>query len=139
MKKIILFFVLALALFMISACTEQEGPKDTEVDTPPEIPEDTETPTEMLSGLRCIDDKIEAVIVNTGDAAVVLAEDIKILANGLIVVDPECDKLTLEAGESTVCSDITGHFNIRAGKTNSIQLNLAGSRIIKYVDCVEEE
>ena len=142
MKKIILFLgVLLIGLFLIG-CSEPE-----EDLTPPEVPEDdegAETPeadvsVDMLSELRCFDnEKIEAVITNTGESAIELAKDVKVLLNGMIVVDPECDTLVLAAGESTACSDISGHIPVRDGTTNTVQLNLAGERIVEYVECAEE-
>ena len=145
MKKI-LFFILAIVL-LLTACKIAEIPEETaeaESEEPAvaeEVIEETivqEPSAVILSGLKCIDDKIEGVITNTQDQAAGLNKEIKIIINGLIVIDPECDKATLEAGESTVCSDLSGHFPIRTGKVNTIKLNLLRESVIEYVDCAGE-
>ena len=147
MKKLILVLILAICLILVGGCkkevpvTPSEAAAPEEAATPPTPPEMAETaapetPAEILSGLRCIgNNTIEATIANTKDTALELTKDIKIMLNGIIVIDPECDKLTLNPGESVYCKDITGHIPIRQGKINTIQLNLAGERITGEVSC----
>lgn len=145
MKKI-LFFILAIVL-LLTACkiAEIQSEVAEEITEEPteaeEVIEETiiqEPSAAILSGLKCIDDKIEGVITNTQDQAAELNKEIKVIINGLIVIDPECDKSTLEPGESTVCSDLSGHFTIRTGKVNTVKLNLLRESVIEYVDCAEE-
>ena len=142
MKKMIIFCILAVLVLMASGCkTDIVEEQETESETPlieePVIEEKAvEEPKEMLSGLRCAGDKIEAVITNVGDRTLELTKDIKIMINGLPpVADPECDKLILEPGESTICSDISGHYSIREGRVNTIQLNFYGGRVFESVKC----
>ena len=59
------------------------------------------------------------------------------IINGLVVVDPECDKLTIAPGESVYCSDISGHYAIRQGEVNRIQINMERQRGISDVKCAE--
>lgn len=125
MKKLIFVLILAMCLILVGGCKKEvpatpSGAVTPEETAAPPAPQETaETaaqakPAEMLSGLRCIDNNtIEATIANTKDTALELTKDIKIMLNGMIVIDPECDKLTLNPGESVYCKDITGHIPIR--------------------------
>jgi len=88
-----------------------------------------------LSEVSCVDGNIQAKVTNTGAADAALAKEIKVLVNGLLVVDPECDKATLAAGESTLCTDLSGHLSVREGKLNTVQINLANDRAVEYVMC----
>ena len=148
MKKIILFLILA-SIILIIGCkeeiVEEEGTaEEAAPPVPPEMAEEAAEPeepaaVEILSGLRCMDNKIEATITNTKADALEITKDVKVVVNGLVVIDPECDTLILQPGESTYCSDVTGHYAIRQGKVNTVQLNLKGESIVEYVDCVAAE
>ena len=152
MKKIILFCVLTLVLLIISGCkaAEEAAPEEpiaVEEPVKEEVIQETVIPetaiqgptSETLSELRCVDSKIEAVITNTQDSSVELAKDIKIMINGLLVVDPECDSLILAPGASTFCSDLSGHLAIREGKTNTVKINMLHESVVDYVECFVEE
>ncbi len=141
MKKLILFCILTIALLLFAGCKKAE-----EEPAPPALPEPViivEEPTEeaepgkMLSELRCIDGAIEAVVTNTGETEAAIGDDIKVMINGLLIVDPECDKYILAPGESTYCKDISGHIKIRTGKENRIQLNALRERALEVIDCGE--
>ena len=141
MRKIIILCILT-TLLLVSCKPAEEAPEEP---TPPPVPEmmpeeAAEEPVikETLSELRCVDDRIEAVISNTNTKTLEIAKDIKVMVNGLLVVDPECDSLTLEPGQSTFCQDISGHLAIRKGKTNTIKLNLLHENIVEYVQCFVE-
>ncbi|MBW2995681.1 hypothetical protein KY332_00100 [Candidatus Woesearchaeota archaeon] len=130
-----------ITLLLIAGCKKAE-----EV-TPPELPEITEAQEEeaelgeegkMLTLLQCTNGAIEAVITNTGTEEATLAKDIKVIINGLLVVDPECDSMTIAAGESTYCKDISGHIATRIGKVNTIVANAKNDRSVEYIDCAAE-
>ena len=104
----------------------------------PEAPVEVKTVLDMISEARCLDNKIEVLLTNPTDETITLARDAKVIINGLIVIDPECDKLTLAPGESTFCTDISGHFSIRTGEKNRIQINMRSERGLSIVDCEEE-
>jgi hypothetical protein len=144
MKRLILFLALT-ALLLFAGCKAKE---EAEVGTPPMPPAVEETPEvsepaaesgELLSATRCVDSKIQGVITNILDSEVTLGKDIKILINGLLIVDPVCDSMTLAAGESTFCDDLSGHIAIRAGKVNRVQLNAFSERAYEEVDCAAKE
>ncbi|MBR9691829.1 hypothetical protein GOV06_03495 [Candidatus Woesearchaeota archaeon] len=135
--------MLAITLLLIG-CKQAEQ-VETQPDVPVEVPaqegngaEDAE-PGKIISSMKCVEDRIQAVIKNTGDTEATMVKDIKVILNGLLVVDPVCEKLTLAPGEETQCQDISGHIAIRTGKVNSVQINLLRDRAIEYVDCSEEE
>ena len=90
---------------------------------------------DMISEARCIDNNIEVVLTNPTEKVLTFAKDAKIIINGLVVVDPECDKLTLEPGESTYCTDISGHLAIRQGAVNRIQVNMFSERGLSDIKC----
>lgn len=146
MKKSTIFLILVIALLIVSGCnkkaediqTTESAVPDTD-NVPPSPPgfEDTAATAqvETLELIRCTDNKIEAMITNNNDMDIEITKDVKIIINGLVVVDPECDKMLLKPGESTTCADITGHYPIRTGKINKVQLNLHDEKIDKDIDC----
>lgn len=135
--------ILTAILLAISGCKTQEETKTNTGTTISDVipDEDAAMPAsgEFISDLRCADDKITGVITNIEDEQIQLNGNVKVMLNGNVVVDPECDKLVLEPGESTICSDLSGHFSIRTGKVNTMQFNLAGVRYIEYADCAVKE
>ena len=142
MKKLILFLALAALLVFAGCKTAEEKVETPEAPTVVETPETSEPAVEsgkLLSAVRCADSKIQGVVTNTLDSEVTLGNDIKILINGLLIVDPVCDSLTLAQGESTFCDDLSGHIAIRAGKINRVQLNAFSERAYEEVDCAAEE
>ncbi|MEE9525364.1 MAG: hypothetical protein V3V78_02035 [Candidatus Woesearchaeota archaeon] len=136
MKKI-LICTLIITILLITGCKKAEE----DIFEVPEqiIPEEQEQIEEvkMLELLRCSNGAIEAVVTNTGTEAVTLAKDVKVLVNGLLVVDPACENLTISPGESTYCQDISGHLATRTGKVNTVVTNAKHERAIEYIDCAE--
>ena len=153
MKKIILSCLLILTLLLLIGCKAKE--KESEL-TPPPVPPPVEVPAtvphpseaqtsttsgvEMISEVKCIDNKIELVMTNPTNETLTLAKNPKIILNGRFVVsDPECDSLEIAPGKSVYCADITGHFPIYKGETNKIQFNLRSGRSINEIYCPAEE
>ncbi len=147
MRKIILICVLMTTLLLIACSTvEETAPEETVAEEQAEVIEEVieetiiqEPSTEILSALKCADNKIEAVLTNTNSEPVEIAKTMKVMINGLLVVDPECDSLTLAAGESTFCSDLSGHLTVREGKTNTVKINVLHESAVDYVECFVEE
>ena len=143
MKKIILFMIIALLL--VSGCKKAEKEEVGQPPFPIEEPELEEAPVEtiseleMISEARCIDNKIELVLTNPTDETFILGNTAKIIINGLIIVDPECDKLEIAPGESIYCADLSGHIAIRTGAKNTIQVNMKMERGLSVVDCAGQE
>ena len=146
MKKLILICILITALLLIGGCKKAVDEQPVTEPSVPVVVEPQEgegngaeaaEPGKILSALKCLDGAIEGIVTNTGDKELTLAKDIKVLINGLIVVDPECDKLVLAPGESVYCRDLSGHYAIRKGQVNRVQLNLLGERAVEVVDCAE--
>ena len=136
--------ICVIALLIISGCKTQETTQTTNTGTTINdvIPDETETAPasgQFVSELMCIDDKITGVITNIEKEQIQLNGNVKVMLNGNVVVDSDCEKLVLEPGESTTCADLSGHFAIRTGKVNTMQFNLIGKRFIEYVDCAVKE
>jgi hypothetical protein len=151
MNKMFLAFIciLAISLLILGGCKSKEQAPTEQPAAPvepvvaPAAPEEPAASAEQpltqpsISEARCVDSRIEAVLTNTGSASAVLGKDFKIILNGLVVIDPECDKMTLAAGESTYCKDISGHYTIREGKVNTVQINAFSERAFEDIDCAE--
>lgn len=137
----LLFIV--ICLFLVGCAREAEIPSAPE-GTPAEpiiaqpVPALVEEPVvqkPLLSELRCVNDQVSGVVYNNEDSELRLAKDIKVFINGLVVVDPVCDNLTIAPHSSVFCQDLSGHFNVRRGKTNTIKLNLKSDSIQEVVEC----
>ena len=141
--------IVLIAVFMMMRPAEEPEPEITEPEpeiTEPEVtlPESEIPPApietmkgklEMITEARCFDNRIEVVLTNPTDETLTLAKDAKVILNGLVVVDPECDKLEIAPKESVYCSDISGHYAIRQGEVNRIQVNMKSERGLSDVDC----
>ena len=108
MKKIILLCLLISALLLFSGCKEKVEEQETpEVPEEPSIPEQEQAPLEqgleleMITEARCIDNKIQLVMTNPTEEALVIGKTAKIILNGIVMIDSECDKYTIEPGASS--------------------------------------
>lgn len=161
----ILFVLMVISLFVMSGCKKDQPAQETPVQTVPTAPASQapaqETPSlpasavpeapvqtiettegkmlEMITQARCLENRIEVVLTNPTDATLTLAKDAKVIMNGLTVVDPECDKLVIAPGESVYCADISGHYSIRNGEMNKIQVNMKAERGLSEVDCTGQQ
>ncbi len=139
-KKILLFLVLILTVFLIIGCkkTEEEPQTDQDIKTPEQsqesIGQEQGEEGKILNLLRCSDNRIEAELYNSKEDSLIIGEDIKIIVRGLIVPMPDCDKNTIEPGESVYCTDITGKYKIKDG-INRVQANLLRERAVEDIDC----
>lgn len=144
MKKTTIFCILAVLVLAIFACkppVEEEVPPvvpevEEAPEEAPEVEEAPPTPIELISAARCIDDKIEATIANTGTETAEIAKNLKILLRGMTVSDPDCDETILEPGESTFCANIAGHFPLAEGN-NRVLVRLADQELEVTVVCGE--
>lgn len=152
MKKTVIFCILLLTVVLLIGCkkTTVYSGEDQETEAQPETPPAAEEPVieqpapietlseiEMVREARCIDGKIEAVLTNPTEEVITLGANAKVIINGLIIVDPECDDLELEPGEMTFCTDISGHIEPRVGTTNKVQINMMSERSLSVIDCTE--
>lgn len=147
MNKAIISIIIIILIIGVFGCQKAaETPKETApVETTPVVPAeqnaDVEKPVAAskaaLSDLRCAGNKsIEGVFTNTDEKPIKLAKDVKIIINGLIVVDPDCDKLDVQPGEAVYCKDFTGHLSVSGSKkTNEVTLNFHDKKVIEYVTC----
>jgi archaellum component FlaF (FlaF/FlaG flagellin family) len=155
MKKYLFLVILALLVLCLAGCKkaaveEKAAPTAPTVPepTPPQppvtavIPEETteatvqtSTKLEMVSEARCAANKIELRLTNPTQQTLTLGKDAKIILNGLVVTDPECDKLVVAPGESVFCSDISGHLSTKTGELNKVQINMGTERSTSEVDC----
>jgi len=96
------------------------------------------TTNEPVSDLKCDGSKIEGIITNIIDKPITLVDDVKVILHGRFVVHSslmECDKETLQPGESTYCNKINGQFPV-AEKTRIIfRITGTESGIEKTIDC----
>ena len=119
--------VILIAVFMLrkpaEEVPEEVVPEEVVEEEAEEIPE-PEVPTEyigtILSDAVCVDNEIQATISNTGETTETIGDKIIVQVNSLVVRAPTCDEMTLEPGESTRCSDMSGPFPVRAGKQNLV-------------------
>jgi hypothetical protein len=154
-----LLIIIITTLFLISGCKEVETritghavyePEAIPAEDAAETTEITETTEHVIekqegeysipvvdsvSAVRCVDNKIELLLTNPTDKTLTLARDIIVHVNGMIVVDPECDRDTLMPGRSVYCSDISGHLAIRQGKKNRVKIDMDPDRSDIVVDC----
>jgi hypothetical protein len=94
---------------------------------------------EVISQLRCVDRRIEAVITNIIDRPMNVNNDIKVILGGKFVVHPsniKCEKAVLQPGESMFCSDLVGG-QYPVGEKNRIIFRIAGIEegILEIVEC----
>lgn len=146
MKKTIVFCILAFAVIFIVGCKPAEVPTTPE-EQPPAVPETTPaetpaeeavdevteevTPTELLSGAKCVGGEIQGTILNTGTETLDLTKAI-VYINGIQRRSVDCDKMSLEAGESTFCSSLSSGVKLKASNkilvrlSSTLQMELTG-------------
>lgn len=160
---IILLLIIVGLVFIIIGCykepseaeeniTIQETEEAPEEEAPPEIPVYTEpepeeqaevqepvivsreeAPSELLTELRCVDDKIEGVVTNVADETMDLNDAI-IYINGMLRRNPECDTMVLEPGESTFCTNLKGFASLKE-KGNKLIFRISGLQAVEIINC----
>ena len=154
-KTAIIFCLLAIVGLLLGGCARKEAPviepepvpvPDLPVEVPepevvePELPE-AEVPTEyagrgaeMISDVACSDGRISARLTNTGDSAVTVGRDMVVMLRGMVVLQPECETMALEPGQSTVCTKLNGPFPVAPGR-NEIAVKIRLSDAVATVTC----
>ncbi len=99
------------------------------------IPETTPEPVDMAADVRCVDDRIELMFTNPTNDTLTLVKDVIIELNGMVVVDPECNILTIKPKRKALCTDISGHIPIKEGKKNLIRLSTKTEKVRLVIDC----
>ncbi len=159
MKKIILFCILAISLLLITACKKTveepvieepvieepvveepviEEPAEPQLTGESDVVETITPGLEIISGARCLNAHIEAVLTNPTEETLTIGKDAKIIINGLLSAYPVCDSNTIAPGESVYCEDITGPLTVRKGQLVKIQVNMKTERSVSIVDCRDE-
>jgi len=146
MKKTTIIFVLAvIACLVLVGCkptTEPGAPTQPTVpEQPAEEPTEPEAPAKVietkgniLTDVKCVGDNIQGKIVNVLNTATDIS-DIRVIFNGM-VVNPqllECDKTTLNPGESTTCQALQGIFPIKA--TNAVSVAIGSQAVKETITC----
>lgn len=90
---------------------------------------------EVISKVRCVDDRIELFLSNPTNKTIELVKDIKIHVNGMVVVDPKCNTYQLMPGKIVFCSDVSGHLAIREARENTVQLTIDSKKFSFIVRC----
>ena len=105
--------------------------------TPPEeaIPVQEETKmtqgADLVSNIACIGgDAIKLTLTNVEDNDLTIASDVQFLVNALMV-DPDCDQLVLNPGQSTSCTLTSGNL----GFTPSIIVTTPNNKDVRKVTC----
>ncbi|MBW2965975.1 hypothetical protein KY342_02620 [Candidatus Woesearchaeota archaeon] len=150
-KKNMYYIVAAVIVVVIIAVLLMRKPAAPEITEPeitePEVVEEEEKIVlpkpkveteykgdELISDAVCADGKIGAIITNTGTESASIPKDIKILLRGMVVIDPDCEKMTLSAGESITCENVAGHFPTGTGQ-QQIMVRLKGAEAQATVTC----
>lgn len=133
-RRYLMILLTLLILLFSFGCQEKGSDKEVEVDFPEPTPspeptddqtsdidQDEETikqevleeadDEELLSGLKCKNMKIYGYVTNIDDEKKKLGDDVKIIINGIVAKDIDCEKLVLDPGESTYCSNLAGHIS----------------------------
>ena len=141
--KIILCII---SIILILGCTTQIQEQNTET-TPAEEEIVTSTPAEepvieqptatieLLSEVRCTEERIVGVLTNTFDQTIEVQKDIQLHINGLINRELGCEKTTLEPGESTFCETLNGRYPVRSPGNNRLTAVLDGSSYDEVITC----
>lgn len=154
-KKLTILFVILASLLLITACKEEVVEEEVMEETPEAMEETSEameepvltgepdpveakTELEMVTGARCINGHIEAVLTNPTDMELEIGRDAKIIINGLLSTYPVCNQQMIGPGESVYCEDITGTLSIKKGDNIKIQVNMRTERSVSVVNCSEE-
>ncbi len=134
-----------MMIFLVTGCKVEEEIIEPEP-IPEPVPEPEPTATvegplidgiEVLSEVRCLDNKIELILTNPSNRTIKIGYNAKIILNGLISAFPECDKLEIGPYESVYCADISGPLSIRKGTKNKIQFNTDRDSDFFIVSCGE--
>ncbi len=152
-KTTIVFCLLAIMVLLISGCSckkdvpapapvEPEAPVVTEPVAPvePTLPEpEVETEyagesDEVVTEAVCSEGKIGARLTNTGDSAVTIGKEMRILLRGMVVKDPGCETVDLASGASTVCTQLNGPFPVVDGK-NEVLIRIGSTEVKATVIC----
>ena len=148
-KKNIYYIAAAVIVVVIIAVLlmrkPAEVPEEPEVEEPEVVEEEEEVlpepkvateykGDELISDAVCADGKIGAIITNIGEEEATIPKDIKILLRGMVVIDPDCEKMTLAAGESILCENVAGHFSTGTGK-QQVTVILKGASAQATVTC----
>ena len=139
MKKAILVCVL-LAILILAGCktpeAEPEAAAAEEIEEEEEaVAEEEAAPTALLSGVSCTGGVISGTITNVKDEEINVQKDIRVLIRGLVVANAllECNKATLQPGESTKCAKLNGLFQTM--ETNQVVVRLGMNQEVVEVDC----
>ena len=97
-----------------------------------------EAPNELLTSLRCIDNKIEGVVTNTLDETMDLSKAI-VHINGILNRNIQCDIYKLEPGESTFCENFISNIKPKTKNANNFNFRVSGLQFIDMVNCEEPE
>ena len=140
MKKflaIICLLILASSIFVLAGCKTAEPERQTPPALPPEIQETSEPtpmPTELLSGVRCVNGKIQGTVTNILDEQIDLS-NARVFINGLLNRGVECDKMVLNPGESTFCTNMIGKFTASSKKANKLDLRIGSAIQVEIINC----
>lgn len=110
---------------------------DLEEKTPEEIKEEVISKaddTEKFSGLRCDESGIQSWVKNIDNMTHEIGKTLRVVVNGYPVYPPTCEKLKLEPGETTYCSDLTGPYDFKKG-TNKVVINYRSESKQQIVEC----
>lgn len=132
MKKTIMAFVLLLAL-ILAGCKAPEEQVNETVEEQEVVVEEAEA--NLVSNLNCANGVITATITNTGDKTIDLSKDIRVIVRGLVVANKiiECEKTSLNPGESTLCSKLNGVYPVV--ENNAIVIRFGTEQVLMDVTC----
>jgi len=118
---------------------EQEAGEPEPAKEQPQVTEISKIPEMPISDLKCVDDRIEAVITNIADETITVAKDVKIIIHGKFIVHPsfiQCEKDSLEPGESMYCPSIVGGQYPLSEKNRFIfRITGATEGLLEVVEC----
>lgn len=164
MKKLFAILFLSLFLFGCKApeptiinqtTTPEEQPVETSeqtieepyeqpvVDVVPSEPSTTITvgvSGETLSQVKCVGDKIEGVVTNKADKQVDILKEASVVFRGVLIVNPslmECEKTTLNPGESTYCGSLVGKYPVSEKNRFIFRITGLEEGVVKVIDCPE--
>ena len=147
MKKTVIFMLVVVSLVLVGCAKEvaEEQPEAVEPEPEPEPvpveeavepePEpEPEAEQKTVSDLKCVDGKIEGVIINVLEEPVT-AYDIRVILNGM-VVNPAllgCGSLDLQPGESTKCESLNGRYPTKP--TNTLLVAVGMAQVKEILTC----
>jgi len=129
MKKTILVCILIMTLVLTGCKKAGEAEQTTEMQ--PEAAK----PKELVSDLKCVNNKMSGKITNTGSESVNLVTDLKVMVRGLVVAGNllECEKMVLKPGESTYCSNLIGVYPVI--EENRVLIRMGSDEKVTDVSC----